>query len=292
MQPDDPRHGSQAGRSQHIRDGEDPCPACIHGDLLAGRRRRKRRSMGHVYRLPVGNQLHERLTDLRDQGATYEQISQWSGVGFGQVYRVLNEGPTHRINTSTWLRLNNIKPLGLLTTVGATRRLRALIAIGYSLPRLVDETGLTINTLMDIRNARKHGPMKHTTKQALADAYDRLSMTPAPSGTAGEKKGRTRALNLAKANRWSPPLAWEAIDDPNERPTGRSRATSTSRSRSDVDPALVQRILDGDWPLATKATNAERREICRLWADAGRSIPDLETLTGWAAHRYWKATAA
>jgi hypothetical protein len=50
--------------------------------------------------------------------------------------------------------------------------------------------------------------------------YERLSMTLPPETTTAEKCDATRSRGIARRNGWLPPLAWNNIDDPSERPDG------------------------------------------------------------------------
>lgn len=57
-----------------------------------------------------------------------------------------------------------------------------------------------------------------------------------------------------------------------------------------VDPVIVERILGGDWRM--KANPSEKAEVCRRWVRSGRSLRQLELLTGWASHRYYQLREA
>lgn len=54
-----------------------------------------------------------------------------------------------------------------------------------------------------------------------------------------------------------------------------------------VDHAAVERILGGDWRLKIYDPNT-KVEVCRRWVSSGRSLRQLELLTGWATHRYFR----
>lgn len=57
-----------------------------------------------------------------------------------------------------------------------------------------------------------------------------------------------------------------------------------------VDPTAVQAVLDGEHHLAVETNPAEKAEITRRWHAAGRSLADLERLTGINPNRYFHAT--
>lgn len=96
-------------------------------------------------------------------------------------------------------------------SIGTVRRYQALIALGWTGPQIAKECGVSINSL---RSIDYHGStvVRRETARAVADAYDRLSMTQ-PEGHYAE-----RARSTARQRRWPPPLAWDDIDDPNETP--------------------------------------------------------------------------
>lgn len=96
------------------------------------------------------------------------------------------------------------------SSVGTTRRLRALMAIGYPQRQLAEELGYDqswVSKLM--RNSR--GQVNPDTHTRVAELYDRLSMIPGPSQQARDKAHR---------HGWAPPLAWDddTIDDPDGQP--------------------------------------------------------------------------
>lgn len=57
-------------------------------------------------------------------------------------------------------------------------------------------------------------------------------------------------------------------------------------TRHVVDELAVERVLSGQYK--AKTNFAERQVVCRRWAEAGRSLNTLATLTGWRTARYVK----
>lgn len=97
-----------------------------------------------------------------------------------------------------------------VSAVGTTRRLRALVAIGWTQAALCEQLGWKPeNGSRLFRGATT--TVTAATAQKVAALYDNLSMTPGPS---------LRARAHAQTQRWAPPLAWDdtAIDNPNARP--------------------------------------------------------------------------
>lgn len=151
---------------------------------------------------------------------------------------------------------------------GTVRRLQALQAVGWTITDVARESGLHEKTLRNpvYRGARVY----RATADAVADAYERLSMT-FPDGPYA-----TRARRRAQRLGYPPPLAWDddTIDDPDALPL------QPGEHDDQPDPVVVERILAGDWRLA--ATQAERRLVVAAWLERGGSQNELERLTGWA----------
>jgi hypothetical protein len=89
---------------------------------------------------------------------------------------------------------------------GTTRRLQALVAIGWDTEHLASQLGWTPNCLTAVLNGSNP---PNGTHHPVATLYDRLSMTPGPNPDA-----RTHA----QQHGWAPPLAWD--DDDLDNPTG------------------------------------------------------------------------
>lgn len=218
MQPDDPRHGTNAGYIAHVFSRVEPCDAC------------------------------------RDAGAAYQR---------------------ERDKRRYFAPNNSLR----IPSRGYQRRMQALVALGWPMSDLDAEMGRRAGTLSRWLNVA--APWIHEARaKEIAALYDRLSMQAPPDGWRKE-----RAQKLARRNGWAPPLAWDDIDRDPE-PRGVLRPTSrNSKPREFVDPVVVERVLAGD---VVPASRAEKAEIVRRWAESGRSLGELERLTGWAAKRYYK----
>lgn len=154
---------------------------------------------------------------------------------------------------------------GLVPALGTVRRLQALQAIGYGYPRLAIETGISEKTL---RNPTYRGQWVYrVTADAVATVYERLCMTPLDGPYA------RRSRNMAAAKGWMPPLAWDDIDDPDERPVHRARDYA-------LDDVAIDRFIAGDHQL--RLSRAERFEVLRRWP---HSDNELERRTGWNVAR-------
>lgn len=159
----------------------------------------------------------------------------------------------------------------------ALRRLRALQALGWSIPQIARRADVNERHLYSLS---RHGTLYRSTFVKIVRAYDGMCMSLPPTTTTSERISAVKARKWALRNGYAPPLAWDDIDDPDEQPVG------MVRDDTHVDEAVVLRILDGDNRVHANA--AERVEVCRRWVAAGRSLKALERLTGWRPDRYYK----
>lgn len=217
MPADDPRHGTEAGNEQHRRDGEDPCPECDHAKLIAARRRTKRKTQGFLYTLP-GGPAYDRIIRWREGGASYDDISILTGLEESNISRLLLGGRDTILYARTYNRIMRAPTKMPLTSVGATRRIQALHRLGYSAIRIAEESGVNLDTILDARYPRVF--IARRVRVSIADAYERLHMSIPDGDTKQVRAGITRARNLAERSGWSPPLAWDDIDDAAETPAG------------------------------------------------------------------------
>jgi len=161
--------------------------------------------------------------------------------------------------------------------IGTARRIRALQAIGWRLSDIDQALGHGDGRPKGgpnyAHNLTRQTTIHRDTALKVARVYDALSMTMGPSA-------RTRAL--ARKYGWPPPLCWDDdIDDPRARPKGTER--DRGRNPDDVDPVIVDRLLDGQ---RIQATRAEKEEAMRRWLADGKSAASLCRTHGWQDGRY------
>lgn len=150
------------------------------------------------------------------QGATTVSIAAATGLTPTSVDYIRKGQPTVRRYAAEHLELVTLADClehtaghGWMSATGTARRIRALLAIGWTHEHLHAATGIA--TRRHVKGDK--GRVTRRTHEAIAGLYDRLSMTPGPS-----EQNRARARRLG----WVPPLAWddELIDDPTARPRG------------------------------------------------------------------------
>ncbi|HEY5784305.1 MAG TPA: hypothetical protein VIT65_05980 [Microlunatus sp.] len=224
------RHGTYEARK---RDGCG-CEPC----LQAGRRYAKRQ--GHLGRTGRSNLVDARtvrdhVRQLLEAGLTLGQIEQRSGVHRTGLRHLVGTGSdgrpaAARVRRDTAARLLAITAVrvgeethGLVDPAGTRRRLQALVATGWTQSALARRLGiLPANLPKIVRGGRP--AIRVATRDAVRGLYDELWDQPPPALTSAERRARTRALKLAAAQGWPPPMAWDddLIDDPLAQPAGKN----------------------------------------------------------------------
>lgn len=113
-------------------------------------------------------------------------------------------------------RYMKLYSLGYRTQVpalGISRRVQALHAIGYSRPQLMAATGLDKNVLYRLSNKAPKRVTRETA-QAVIETYRTLCVQPLHNTTSAK-----RARIFAAKQGWYPPMAWDDIDNPKDRPS-------------------------------------------------------------------------
>ncbi|AEI11843.1 hypothetical protein Celgi_1324 [Cellulomonas gilvus ATCC 13127] len=154
----------------------------------------------------------------------------------------------------------------VVDATGAMRRVRALVAIGWSVRALELRTGLGRQALD--RLAAGEPRCLARTAIDVRRAYDEL-WDSAPTGA-----GATKARKRAAAAGWVPPLAWDddAIDDPAAHPAA---APPTQSVHDDVDDTVIRLVLAGT---AHATTVAERERLVPVLAAGGMSDRQIAAL--------------
>lgn len=160
---------------------------------------------------PTRTERH--IQQLRGQGMGYREIARAAGVRKDTIRKIANGERARGVRPDTERKILAVRPDPYwVCSTGATRRLRALSAIGHSQESIANAAGITRRTVGAIM-AGNQPTVYRPTDEAIRTAYDALSMT---VGTSAEARRR------AAEKSWASPLAWddETIDDPTASPTG------------------------------------------------------------------------
>ena len=152
-----------------------------------------------------------------------------------------------------------------VSRTGTTRRIQALLAIGWGHRQMREACGLNTAVLVHQQGSW----VTRTTHDKVAAMYRDLSGRPGPSAHA-----RTWAVRLGYAG----PLDWHDIDhDPHP------QTDDDETAEEPVDDIAVWRRMQGD--KTVPLTKAEGAELRRRWVAAGRSLAEMEVHTGLNSHR-------
>jgi len=195
------------------------------------------------------------------------------------------DGPSKRVRPETAAKILAVE-LDLadgatIQAAGTRRRIQALVCLGYSVSHLANRLDITPSNFH--KTLHDAVTVKVGTAKAVAALYDELSMTPNVATDQRGKIARSRALSYSARRGWVPPLAWcdDTIDDPFMEPEGVELLPHT---RTEIDEVAVQRVIDGDRTVAL--TKPERHEVARRWVASGRSLAEMERVTGLNTGRY------
>lgn len=221
------RHGTPAG---YKYDGC-RCEPCIEAKRRYQRRSTKMLRQG-VRRYIAADEVRDHILELRAAGITYEQIHAATGYAQSGLVEIV-KGRYRRIhirNAQSILRLTPTRAAAahhMVDATGATRRLRALNALGWTNRDALRAAGINGDdlhrleaVLSGLRKGRNH-TVNRDTADIVAVAYARLSMR-LPDHM---DHNRSKTRNIAEANGWPPPLAWDdaTIDNPQARPASGAR---------------------------------------------------------------------
>jgi len=138
-----------------------------------------------------------------------------------------------RVRRSTFERIMAISPAsdmrrhGYVDATGSSRRLQALVALGWPTRQLATHMGSADHgTVTDITSCNNR-TIRRATADAIKALYDDLGMTQGPS--------RISAARAAKRG-WLPPLCWDddTIDDPAATPDASAVARPGRRTREEL----------------------------------------------------------
>ena len=201
------------------------------------------------------------------------------GIAVGKIKRISPENA----QTITALAKGHVPTdTSHVSSTGTMRRLQALHALGYTWRSLAHETGYSLTGLKTVVYG-KWDVVEARNAESVRVAYERLSMRLPTSEDPHARSAITSARNSARRRGWLPPLAWDDID--------RDEAAMVSRGDA-TDPVVIDRILAGDMTLAKTATKAEKIAVVTRWRAEGRSLNELDRLSGWQSRRYLEGEAA
>jgi lambda repressor-like predicted transcriptional regulator len=211
------------------------CPSCAAANRSYEARRTRDRAYGHTD-LVGATIVRQHIAALAATGIGLKTLAARSGVSHGALWKIVygvpstGRPPSRRVHRATANKILAVpaEPLRVaadharIRATGTARRLRALIANGWSVAKLAQLAGVNrqaLDPLLD--DAGDFWRLVHARHaRAVAALYDRLWNTPSPADQWRDKIAASRARRRAHTAGWPPPAAWdeEDIDDPNAWP--------------------------------------------------------------------------
>jgi hypothetical protein len=224
---------------------------------------------------------HVRL--LAEHGVGWKRAANLAGISTGAMSKLMyggpgNRPPSRRIRPQTAAAILAVRPdlasLGSRSHVDATgtrRRLRALVATGWSKSKLAVRLGMLPANFTDVMTRER---VTAATARAVRELYDELWDTPPAEDGHREKISASRARNYARAHGWAPPLAWDddALDDPDAGPAeGWQRTRDGLRGARLAEEAAEMAGLGVSLPLAADRLGVRLESLERAIQRARRT---------------------
>jgi DNA-binding Xre family transcriptional regulator len=285
------------------------CLRCAKANALSENERYRQKAYGRYDKYVDAEPVRAHVRELSAQGMGHKRIARAAGISnatltklvFG-TYASMNgpsrgrygkgdlvRGPSKRLLRTTADKLMAVE-LDLADGVqvdatGTTRRVRALVALGWSQSKLANRLGIRRSNFHLARGDR--AAVLAVTAKAVDELYDELSMVIPPQETHRDKISVSRALKYSKARGWLPPLALddEYLDDPTYKP-GSLVADDFEDEGSILDQSAIYRRMHGDRNV--RLTKDEKAELRRRWISSGRSLAELERVTGLNSNRKYE----
>lgn len=208
--------------------------------------------------------IRAHITACTNAGMTTRQLAITAGVSEEVVYRVARgttQGVRHHIATA----ILNVRPR-TITSIGITRRVRALAALGWSVTQIANTAGVNVDTVKDYRAGGR--TLVKPAALNLVNAYNELSMRTPPQGNRYEKAAVNGTKNRARRNGWVPPLAWD--DDTIDHPDATPAATNNPHG-FDMDDLILLVHAGETWENLTRRLGVTRSSIERRLQREGRT---------------------
>lgn len=232
------------------------CDACRAANARYAKLAKYRQDTGRTVMVDAAP-VKAHLRRLRAAGVGKRTIANHAGVSQTVVNRLIgidHSRPATRVRPEIAQKLLAVRPHALadgalVDATGTTRRLQALVAIGWSQTSMAARIGWTVANLNVLVLGRR-SQVSVATAKLIGQMYDELSMTPG---------GSKRSRSLAMARGWAPPLAWDddTIDDPRARAHGTDDSAQWMRSRRSME-AVVEDFNDMRASGSTFASAAAR----------------------------------
>ena len=194
------------------------CTPCTNDATAKRDRHRRLQAYGRPHPHKVdATQARNHVNKLIRGGMSISEIARKANITHPAVARLIGSGkqtPSKQIMHATAAALLDVGHAtphaeGHINAIGTTRRIQALVAIGYPLQTIGRLAGINPDKPRHVLTQRLTDA---ETAKAISELFTRLQLKPAPAS-----RQATQARNTARRNGWLPPLAWDEdnIDNPN-----------------------------------------------------------------------------
>lgn len=178
--------------------------------------------------------VRRHVAELKAAGLPYKSIASIAGVQYMVMSRLLygdayrGQPPLRRMRASNAaallaVRIEDVGGHGMVLAIGSQRRLQALACLGCSAVSIGREVGTSGDYIGKLMRGECGPTVTAATARAVAGAFSWMWMTdPVAAGIPQAARVRTLAIRRG----WVSALAWDDIDNPNERPRGVCREAS------------------------------------------------------------------
>lgn len=175
------------------------------------------------------------VRQLLANGWSINQVGVTAGIASTTVVHMLARGQyTLRRTERALLAIpaDSRPASGYVDPTGTRRRIHALTALGWPQAWIARRLGIEESSM---RQTMAAGMVQSITAEAVATLYEQMWDERPPTRTVTQRRFVAIARNLAVRNGWAPPMAWDDIDDPDERPQGASRDGSRRNGVREIE---------------------------------------------------------
>lgn len=217
------------------------------------------------------NPTRATLQRFVDANVPYRAISRACGLSDTAVGNIVDGRNTH-VQRATAARIDALtltaiydQAHGTVPSIGAQRRVQALMALGWPKQEL-EAAGIPSTQLV----TRPRSQVSVEGWRQVKDVYDELSMTRGPS-----ELTRSRAI----ARGYPPPLAWDddTLDDPHATP---HQGTGTGTGTVLDNVAVARAVASHPKAAPTPLTPPEQLATVRELTTRGTSVSDTAAIIG------------
>jgi plasmid maintenance system antidote protein VapI len=255
-----PAHGTYARAKGRRSAGIKPCRCtpCQNAVYRYDKQRLVDKAAGRERTIPAGPTARI-VESLAAAGMTLGDIAAAAPCSTASIHNLRQPGA--RVTVGLAKRIAAVRARASATkqvpAFGATRRIRAAMAVGHTQNGFAAETGLSEHFIGELVNGRVSSIIAEN-HDLIDEAYQKLRRLPAPVG-----KWATRTRRRAAAAGWPTPEQWDdRIDDPDADPASWVR-TDERRTSEEIaaEADEIKRTWDVSWDLIAERLGVKRNTL-------------------------------